>query len=75
MLNVAVTVVALFIVTVHVPVPVQPLPLQPANVEPIAGEAVSVTTVPWLKASVQSTPQLIPAGVEVTDPDPVPARF
>ena len=44
--NVAVTVVAADIVTVHEPVPVQPPPLQPLNVEPVAGVAVSVTAVP-----------------------------
>ena len=44
--NVAVTVVAADIVTVHEPVPVQPPPLQPLNVEPAAGVAVSVTAVP-----------------------------
>ena len=44
--NVAVTVVAAFNVTVHVPVPEQPPPLQPVNVEPVAGAAVSVSAVP-----------------------------
>ena len=44
--NVAVTVVAADMVTVHEPVPVQPPPLQPLNVEPAAGVAVSVTAVP-----------------------------
>jgi hypothetical protein len=43
--NVAVTVVAAFIVTVHVPLPVHP-PLQPPNTMPLAGVAVSVTTAP-----------------------------
>jgi hypothetical protein len=42
----AVTVVAAFTVTAHVPVPEQPPPLQPLNVEPAAGAAVKVTTVP-----------------------------
>jgi len=44
--NVAVTVAAADIVTVHEPVPVQPPPLQPLKVEPVAGVAVSVTAVP-----------------------------
>jgi hypothetical protein len=42
----AVTVVAAFTVTAHVPVPEQPPPLQPLNVEPAAGAAVRVTTAP-----------------------------
>ena len=74
MLNCAVTVVAAVSVTVQVPVPVQPPPLQPAKVEPDAADAVSVTIVPWLKASVQSTPRAMPEGAEVTVPDPVPVR-
>jgi hypothetical protein len=44
--NVALTVVDAFIVTVQGPVPVQPPPLQPAKVDPLAPLAVSVTTVP-----------------------------
>jgi hypothetical protein len=47
-LKVAVTDVAAFMVTEHVPVPEQPPPLQPANVDPPAGDAVSVTAVPLL---------------------------
>jgi len=47
-LKVAVTDVAAFMVTEHVPVPEHPPPLQPANVEPPAGAAVSVTDVPLL---------------------------
>jgi hypothetical protein len=37
-----------------------------------AGTAVSVTTVPKKMLSVQSAPQLIPAGADVTVPLPVP---
>jgi len=47
-LNVAVTTVVAFMVTVHGPVPEQPPPLQPVKVDPPAGAAVSVTTVPLL---------------------------
>ena len=45
--NVAVTLVACAIVTVHVVrLPLQPPPLQLVNVEPVAGVAVSVTIEP-----------------------------
>jgi hypothetical protein len=72
--KVAVTELAAFIVTVHVPVPVH-APLQPVNVAPAAGVAVSVTAVPLLKAAEQVDPQLMPAGALVTVPDPAPARL
>jgi hypothetical protein len=71
-LKVAVTDVAAFMVTAHVPVPEQPPPLQPAKVEPPAGAAVSVTTVPLLYVAEQVAPQLIPAGLDVTVPLPDP---
>jgi hypothetical protein len=71
--NVDVTVVATVIDTVHVPVLEQPPPDQPANVEVGSVAAVSVTLVPWLYVSAQSVPQLIPAGMLVTVPVPVPA--
>jgi len=71
-LNVAVTDLAALIVTVHVPVPVQ-APLQPANVEPEAAAAVRVTEAPLLKFALQVVGQLIPAGLLVTVPPPVPA--
>ena len=45
-LNVAVTPMAPFTVTRHVPVPLQPPPLHPAKREPAAGLADSVTWVP-----------------------------
>src|SRR3984957_16340247 len=71
-LNVAVTDFAALIVTLQVPVPVQ-APLQPANVEPAAALPVSVTTGPLLKLGLQVAPQLIPVGLLVTVPVPVPA--
>ncbi len=70
--KVAVTVVVVLAVTVQPPVPEQPPPDQPVKVEPAAGLAASWTTVPARNASLQSGPQAIPAGVEVTVPAPVP---
>src|SRR5258705_3804322 len=69
----AVTDCAPLIVTVQVPVPEQPPPLQPVKVDPAAGVAVSVTTVPVVKAIEQVGSQAIPAGALVTAPLPVPA--
>jgi len=69
--NVAVTDWAAFMVTVQVPVPLQ-APLQPVNVELGSGVAVSVTMVPLAKLAEQVAPQLIPAGLLVTVPVPVP---
>ena len=59
-----------FIVTAPL---VQAEPLQPAKVEPVAGVALKVTRVPLLYNAEQVLPQLIPAGVLVTVPLPVPA--
>ena len=59
-----------FIVTVHVPVPVQ-APDHPAKVEPVAAVAFSVTTVPAAKLR-QPEPHEVPEGEEVTVPLPVP---
>ncbi len=56
----------------QVPVP-EHAPLQPANVEPARGEADRVTLVPELKLDEQVLPQLIPVGLLVTVPLPVPA--
>jgi hypothetical protein len=58
---------------VHVPVPVHPPPDQPANVEPELGVAVSVTAVPLAKLALQVEPQVMPAGLLLIDPVPVPA--
>lgn len=71
-LNVAVTVALAVGVTTHDPVPLQP-PDQPANVEPVLGAAVRVTGVPLAKLAVHVVPQLIPVGLLVTVPVPVPA--
>src|SRR5205823_3595817 len=71
--KVAVTVVAADSVTTHAPAPEQPPPLQPLKVEPAAGAAVSVTAVPLAKLAEQVAPQVMPAGLLVTVPAPVPA--
>ena len=70
--NVGVTITDVVIVKTHVPVPLQPAPLQPAKVEVGLAVAVSVIAVPDLKVVVQVAPQLIPTGLEVTVPVPVP---
>lgn len=72
-LKVAVTEVLAFKVTVQVFVPVQP-PDHPAKLEPVAGVAVRVTAVPALKLAEHVVPQLMPLGLLVTVPLPVPAR-
>src|SRR3989442_907034 len=71
--NVAVTVVAALRVTGQAPGPEQPPPVQPLKVEPAAGAAVSVTAVPLAKLAAQVAPQVMPAGLLVTVPAPVPA--
>jgi hypothetical protein len=71
-LKVAVTLVLAAKVTVQVPVPEHPPPVQPANVEPELGVAVSVTAVPLAKLALQACPQLMPEGLLVTVPVPVP---
>jgi hypothetical protein len=70
-LKLAVTDLAPFIVSLQVPVPVQ-APLQPAKVDPAAGVAVSVTTSPIDALAEQTLGQLIPVGLLVTMPLPVP---
>jgi hypothetical protein len=73
-LKVAVTEAAAVRVTAHVPVPLQ-APDQPANVEPEAAVAVSVTAVPLAKLALQVVGQLMPEGLLVTVPVPVPALW
>ena len=62
---------AALMVTVHVPAPEQS-PLQPTKVEGEVAAAVNVTTALRLNAYEQVEPQLIPAGLLVTVPVPVP---
>src|SRR5689334_9929398 len=44
----------------------------PTKVEPAAAEAVRVTDAPPAKPASQVPPQLIPAGLELTVPEPKP---
>jgi hypothetical protein len=67
----AVTLVVALTATAQFPVPAQ-APLQPVKVEPAAGAAERVTFVPPATFALQMLPQLIPLGVEVTVPLPVP---
>ena len=56
-----------------VAVPEQP-PDHPVKRLPTAAAAVSVTAVPEANGALHVDPQLIPAGVDVMVPEPVPAR-
>ena len=74
--NVAVTPAAADTTTVQVAaVPLQLPADQPAKMEPVPAAAVRVTEVPEAKFAAQVDPQLIPAGEEVTAPDPLPLFF
>ena len=70
-LNVAVTVRAMSRVTVQPAEPEQ-APPQAEKTEPPAGVAISVTIVPNGNGAAQVAPQLMPAGLEVIVPLPVP---
>ena len=70
--NVAVTDLAASTVTWHVPVPVHPAPDHPVKSEPVAGVAVKVTNVPYVNELEQVAPQVMPAGLDVMLPLPVP---
>ena len=72
-LNVAVTDSDAFMVIEHAPVPVH-APLQPTKVEPEAGLSVRFTTAPLSKYALHAPGHVIPPGLLVTVPDPVPAR-
>jgi hypothetical protein len=73
--NVAVTAWFLVRVTAHVPVPEHPAPLQLVKAEFAFGVAVRVTAVLGAKLAehVPTPGQVIPAGLLVTVPPPVPA--
>ena len=68
--KVAITVLSESKVIVQTPVPEHP-PDQPVKVEPEAGEEARVMVAPLATVAVQVEPQLMPAGVEVTDPLPL----
>jgi len=68
----ALTVVLAEMVNVQVAEELVHPPLNPLELDPEAGAAVKVTLVPEAKEAEQTVPQLIPAGLEVTVPVPVP---
>lgn len=72
-MKVAVTEVEAASVTTQDPVPEQPPPLQPLKSESLLALALNVTIVPVLKEALQVAPHEMPAGAEVTVPEPVPA--
>jgi hypothetical protein len=74
MLKVAVTCWLALSVTTQGPVPLHPAPLHPAKDEPVSDFALRVTEVPKAKLALQAWPQLIPGGMLVTLPVPVPLR-
>ena len=71
--KVAVTFCAALMLTTQLPVPVH-APLQPVKLLPAADVAVRVTLAPVVKDALQLVPQLMPAGVLVIVPEPVPLR-
>ena len=73
-LNVAVTAVAALMGATHDAGPEQ-APLQPAKTEPAAGVAIKVTVAPDENLAEHVEPQLMPDGLLVTVPVPVPALF
>lgn len=71
----ATTFVDCVIVNVQVPVPEQPSPVHPVNVDPAVGLAVNVICVPLAKLAEHVVEHmLIPAGLLLTLPLPVPAK-
>jgi hypothetical protein len=75
MLKVTVTCVFAFSVKVHVALlPLHPPPDQPAKNAFVPAVAVSVTCVPGVNDALHVCPQLIPAGLLLTTPAPVPLR-
>jgi len=73
-LKVAVATIFAFMVMVQGPVPLHD-PVQPAKKDPFAGTAVSLTCVPDPNIALHVEGQLMPAGVLVTVPVPLPASI
>src|SRR5664279_173600 len=69
--NVAVTLCICASVATQVVEP-EHAPLHPMNVVPVVDDAVSVTIVLASNSALHVAPQSMPAGVEVTEPTPVP---
>ena len=72
--NVALTTVSAFTATVHCVLCAAAAHAspQPDKTEPAEGAAVRVTDVPCANCSAHELPQLMPAGVLITVPDPLP---
>jgi hypothetical protein len=74
LLNVAVMVGAEVTTNVHVAlVPLHAPPVHPAKVLDAPGASANVMLVPGANVALHAPPQLIPAGLDVTVPVPVPA--
>jgi hypothetical protein len=74
LLKVAVTCSLAPSVTTHVGLLPQSLPVHPAKIELAPAVAVRVTADPVEKPALQLCPQLMPAGLLVTLPEPIPAK-
>src|SRR4030081_3917262 len=59
-------------VSAQLPAPLHPPPDHPVNADPAAGVAVSVIPAPSSNSPEHAAPQLMPAGEDWIDPDPVP---
>src|SRR2546425_1495328 len=70
--NLATTDWAAILVAAQLPVPLHPAPLHAVNADPLAGVAVRVTTAPLANDALHVVPQLIPTGLLVTVPPPLP---
>jgi len=70
-----VALIAAVIESVHVVFEPVHAPAQSLKSKPFIGAAVSVTVVPGAKEAVQVVPQSMPAGEELTEPEPVTVIF
>ena len=59
----------------HVPTPEQVSPVQPAKTDPGRAQALKVTACPSENAALQTAPQEMPSGLDVTSPKPLPTRL